>query len=451
MSTLPLSAITVPPDRQRKDLGDVSGLANSIKTVGLLSPIIVRAVGEGFELVAGERRFRAVTSLNWRTIPAIEMSELDDQQRTLVELEENIRRKQLSWPEEVSAVAKYVAVCGDKAHFKIAADLGINENTLSRMLAVADAISSGDKQLLEQRNWTAALNVLMARTSRKMDKMLEDIKEEDPLEGLVSDEGDAAGEEEGTEKAVVSLALPRQAPAVPAATRPDHYFNAACADFRSWAPEYAGPRFNLIHCDFPYGLNMDKEALQNSSARWEAEGHRYDDSPELFWELLTKLLAHQEKLVADAAHCLFWLAPRNLTTAAEKFKAAGWTVFDTPLVWHKSDNAGIASNVRMWPRRTYEMALFAVRGNRQILKPKAASFVAPTTKDFHLSEKPTAVLRHFFEMLVDSSTTMLDPTCGGGTACQVALEFGASKVLGLDTNEECVRETLRKLSKVGEG
>lgn len=434
---LEVSAITVPAERQRKELGRIETLAQSFENIGQISPIVVRELGGGVELVAGERRLRAAQSLGWTHIEAVSLGDLDKRQRTLVELEENIRRKQLSWQEEVAAVARYASVCGWKKQAEIAKELCLDQGDLSKMLTVAEVAAGGDAQILEQRTWLAAHNVLSARSSRKIDKMLEEMTEEEAgveVDGL----GPSARSASPAASPTATLAPAAKPPP------PEPYSNAAVADFRTWAPEYAGPRFNLLHCDFPYGLKLGTTSMQDSSGAWQ----RYTDSPELFHELLAELLRHQDRLAATAAHCIFWLPARHWTSTAEAFSDAGWTVFDTPLVWHKSDSTGLASNVRMWPRRTYEMALFAVRGNRQILKPKAASFAAPTLKEFHLSEKPVAVLRHFFEMVVDSSTIMLDPTCGSGTACQVAMEFGAEKVLGLDVQEECVVETRRRMRQV---
>ncbi|MCP5015672.1 MAG: site-specific DNA-methyltransferase, partial [Ketobacter sp.] len=53
-----------------------------------------------------------------------------------------------------------------------------------------------------------------------------------------------------------------------------------------------------------------------------------------------------------------------------------------------------------------------------------------------MSEKPRTMLRHFFEMVVDENTTMLDPTCGSANAVRVAREMGAAKVLGIEREKE---------------
>jgi predicted RNA methylase len=53
-----------------------------------------------------------------------------------------------------------------------------------------------------------------------------------------------------------------------------------------------------------------------------------------------------------------------------------------------------------------------------------------------MSEKPEPMLRHFFGMLVDENTVMLDPTCGSGSALRAAESVGAKYVLGIEANSE---------------
>jgi predicted RNA methylase len=90
------------------------------------------------------------------------------------------------------------------------------------------------------------------------------------------------------------------------------------------------------------------------------------------------------------------------------------------------------------PRRSYEIALHITLGDRFLAKGKAASFAYPRNSDdkVHRSQKHAAVLAHFFEMFVDSSTLMLDPTCGSGSSVLTAHKLGAKQVLGLELDPE---------------
>jgi len=80
-------------ERRREDMGDIQGLADSITRYGLLQPIIVDATNK---LVAGGRRLEAVKLLGWESIQVRPIGELSEKELRAIELEENIRRKDLT-------------------------------------------------------------------------------------------------------------------------------------------------------------------------------------------------------------------------------------------------------------------------------------------------------------------------------------------------------------------
>jgi ParB family chromosome partitioning protein len=84
--------------RIRKDLGDISGLMESLKTYGQLSPIIIN---RKYELIAGFRRLQAAKRLGWNSIETVMIDRPTEQQKLEVEIEENVQRLELS-PEEIA-------------------------------------------------------------------------------------------------------------------------------------------------------------------------------------------------------------------------------------------------------------------------------------------------------------------------------------------------------------
>ncbi|MDQ8164296.1 MAG: ParB/RepB/Spo0J family partition protein [Gemmatimonadota bacterium] len=108
--SIPLAAITPNPLQPRKAFSEaeLAELRSSIASSGLLQPILVRPHGTGFELVAGERRFRAVQSLGWKEIPA-QVRELDDQAVLTVALIENLQRSDLNPIEEAEGYQELVS------------------------------------------------------------------------------------------------------------------------------------------------------------------------------------------------------------------------------------------------------------------------------------------------------------------------------------------------------
>lgn len=101
---LPVSAITPNPRQPRSVFEEeaLSELVYSIKEIGLLQPIVVRRVGDTYELVAGERRWRATQAAGLDTIPAI-IRETNDDAMLRDALLENLHRAQLNALEEAAA------------------------------------------------------------------------------------------------------------------------------------------------------------------------------------------------------------------------------------------------------------------------------------------------------------------------------------------------------------
>jgi ParB family chromosome partitioning protein len=98
---IPIAKIRPNPFQPRRDFDptELADLQASLKATGLLQPISVRRQGEGYELIAGERRLRASTNLGWTEIPAV-VRDFDDQTMLVLALVENLQRSNLNPIEE---------------------------------------------------------------------------------------------------------------------------------------------------------------------------------------------------------------------------------------------------------------------------------------------------------------------------------------------------------------
>lgn len=97
--------------RQRFDDAEIARLAESLRAHGMLQPIVVRRVAEGFELVAGERRLRAAVMAQLARIPAL-VRESDDRQSALEGLVENMQRVDLDVFEEAEGYRRLMVEFG---------------------------------------------------------------------------------------------------------------------------------------------------------------------------------------------------------------------------------------------------------------------------------------------------------------------------------------------------
>jgi ParB family chromosome partitioning protein len=130
-----IKKIKHPENQLRTGDYDVTELAASIKRRGLLQPIIVRMVGDHYEIVAGNRRYEACKRLKWRKITC-HVEELDDKEAFEVSLVENIQRKTLNPVEEARAFKAYVSEFGWGGATELASKLGKSVSFVTKRIAL---------------------------------------------------------------------------------------------------------------------------------------------------------------------------------------------------------------------------------------------------------------------------------------------------------------------------
>lgn len=110
---VPLASVRPNPFQPRRVFDDaaLTELKDSLRANGLLQPIVVRPAGSGFELIAGERRWRAAQQLGWQEIGAI-VKDVDDRTMLALALVENLMRDQLSAIDEAQGYARLIGEFG---------------------------------------------------------------------------------------------------------------------------------------------------------------------------------------------------------------------------------------------------------------------------------------------------------------------------------------------------
>ncbi|MBC7361255.1 MAG: ParB/RepB/Spo0J family partition protein [Candidatus Aminicenantes bacterium] len=123
------------PRQPRSELGNIQELMDSIKTKGVLEPILVRAKGDRFEIIAGERRYVASKKLGLKEIPCIEM-DVEDQEAMEISLIENLQRKDLDIFEEADGLKALISLYG-YSHQDIADKIGKARSTITEIISVS--------------------------------------------------------------------------------------------------------------------------------------------------------------------------------------------------------------------------------------------------------------------------------------------------------------------------
>lgn len=148
----------------------IDELADSIKKHGIINPITVRRLGDKFEIIAGERRFKACKSLGLKEIPAI-IIEADDKKTAELALIENIQRKELSPIEEGMSYEKILQI-GDMTQAELSKQLGKKQSTIAnkiRLLKLDDSVKEALlKNQISERHARSLLKLYDKNDQKKL-------------------------------------------------------------------------------------------------------------------------------------------------------------------------------------------------------------------------------------------------------------------------------------------
>jgi ParB family chromosome partitioning protein len=122
--------------RQSFDEGEIADLADSIRTHGILQPLIVRRAGDRFELIAGERRLRAAQAADWRQVP-VQIRDVDDRQLAELAIVENLQRKDLNAIEKAESFQRYINQyqCTQE---ELAARVQVDRSTIANLIRLLE-------------------------------------------------------------------------------------------------------------------------------------------------------------------------------------------------------------------------------------------------------------------------------------------------------------------------
>jgi len=175
---IPLDAIDPNPDQPRRvfDQEQLDSLASSIRVHGVLQPVVVRRAGDRYELIVGERRWRASRLAGIDTIPAV-VVDMDPQDRLEVALIENVQRHDLN-PIELAIAFRTLADTGATQE-EIGRRVGLDRSSISNHLRLLELPREMQEDLESSRLSMGHAKALLQapnpeRRRRLRDKILEE-------------------------------------------------------------------------------------------------------------------------------------------------------------------------------------------------------------------------------------------------------------------------------------
>jgi ParB family chromosome partitioning protein len=191
-NTIELAAIRPNPYQPRGDFDEkeIQSLAESLKRQGILQPVVVRKAGDGFfQLVAGERRFRAAKLAGFSRVPAV-VREVDDKRMLELALVENLQRKDLN-PIEKARAFRQLMQLNNWTQEDLADAVGLGRPTVANFLRllelppeIQEAVSRGTISMGHARALLGVSN--RAQMMQVLKKIMEEDLSVRAVEKLVS-------------------------------------------------------------------------------------------------------------------------------------------------------------------------------------------------------------------------------------------------------------------------
>ncbi len=159
------------------DENALNELAESIKLHGIIQPLVLRQIGNKYEVIAGERRYKAATIAGLKNVPAI-ITELDDKSSAEIAVVENIQRKELSAIEEAKSYKKLLDI-GQLTQEQLATRMGKSQPNIANKLRLLNLDEEIQRALIN--------NEISERHARSLLQLKDPNEQKDVLEKIIKE------------------------------------------------------------------------------------------------------------------------------------------------------------------------------------------------------------------------------------------------------------------------
>jgi ParB/RepB/Spo0J family partition protein len=405
--------------RARQDKGDITALADSIRTNGLIHNIVVKETTEPgkYALLAGERRLLACKELGKTQIRCnIYPADLSQLEKDLIELCENTDRKDMTIQEDVD-LKKRIHNTMQKLHgvSKAGSSSGHGMRDTARMLGVSEATVSRDIQLAEAMEAIPELAECKdkAEAMKVMKKLVKEHKRGQVAKAINAKK--ATTPEELAKKALI-----------------DSYI---VGDFFKESSKIPSDSIDLVEVDPPFGIDL--HSIKKNAEYYIKDYSEWDKSE------------YKKKIEAVAAECYRIMNPNSWIVwwfawepwfegVYQTLVGAGFEGLRIPGVWVKP-GAGQASNPDKYLASNVEPFFYMRKGSPSIeYQGRSNSFhfkPVPPDKKIHPTEKPVEMMSEIYETFVPQGSRICVPFLGSGNGILAATNNGCT-AFGYDLSQE---------------
>lgn len=431
VQTLPIADLIISDRIRTIDGANVRNLEESIASKGLLhAPVLMfEPDTQSYVLVAGEHRKLAMENLhkagrefryNGATvpdgcIPFVTVDDLTKADLIEAELEENIIRTDVPWPDRCRAIAAIheLRVAANPKH-SVA-------DTTKELLSKSDpdVKDKPSSQISGQARIAVRNALLLAKNLHRPSVQ----KARNATEAM----GILLKEETAKVEAAMITRTQAKADASPPSIVVHH------GSLIDLLPTFPDGEIDLICADLPYGIDANKGGFRSRTV----EHHNYDDSFQNAKLLIQATIVEGFRICKPRAN-LFIFGDIDLFPFFKECCARmGWKPFRTPIIWQKSESEGLAPWGAEGFRRTYELIFFATKGGRGLLQSPTdvlrENRVSRALRRYG-PEKPVGLMEQLIECSTMPGDLVLDPCCGSGATLAAARHL-KRKAIGIEIDE----------------
>jgi len=460
MHTLAIDLILVE-DRQRKDLGDIDELKESIKRFGIIQPLVVDAHNR---LIAGGRRLTACKALGLTEVPVYFRESMTEQQLTMLEMEENLRRKEMTWQEQVLGIAKVHRLRANEeaaegrnwTREQTGQWLGVSAANISYTLKVARELANQGSAMWACTSFSDALRWLA-------------IRKEDEVRKSLALDAKMASEPRSTAKATlvvpgVQIIETKPTDSIDVEPVPDTRggieirlsdmaIHGNCLEIMSSFPD---GHVDHIITDPPYAINVEMLNQQNPNAGMvDLERIRDTHDEEGNRKLLRMFLPEAFRVTKDRSFVVFWCDVMNWGWLHDLAVQTGFAVQRWPLIWkkvakHDAEKVGKCINQTAAYNFTkdYEMAMVCRKKGATLVTPQRSSIVACPSAGYISNPfaKPMEAWDFIIRAVSITGQSILDPFAGEGS-CPMSVLSTSRRPIGIELEEIHYNTMLSELKR----
>jgi len=400
-------------ERVRKDFGNIDELCDSIKAVGLIQPIVLN---RDFRLIAGERRLRALQRIGVKVLyhasHFIWKDELDELRIKAMEIEENVKRKEFTWQEAVTAKKRLLEIM-QKIHGTVTSGRPSRSEALG--------ITSGGFGI---NKLAALLGESNAQTSKDIE--LANLIEAVPM--LARAETKEAARRSASLAVAVAGALQQQAKNPP---KTEQKWTLYEGDFINNVNNIEPGGADFVVVDPPYG--EEASGLGPNSKQLIASP--FADDLASTRDVYVRMATASWRVLSNDRYAAFFFGFSVYSDLVAALQGCGFAVDLTPLVWVKNTVINTSPYTRYG--RSYEPILIARKGEPKLMRPSQRDVLAfdnvitrgTAEHKVYQAQKPVALIEKLILDMSPPGSTVVDFCAGSGTTGEASLRQGRRPIL----------------------